>query len=59
VTTGITGESDIEILSGLQPGVQVITGPSRILRTLKEGMTVKKQEPKAGGADGKSEGNQS
>ncbi|HVF51810.1 MAG TPA: efflux RND transporter periplasmic adaptor subunit [Pyrinomonadaceae bacterium] len=55
VTTGITGESDIEILSGLQPGMEVITGPSRVLRTLKEDMTVKKQEKKAGGPDGKEE----
>jgi HlyD family secretion protein len=43
VTTGITGESDIEIASGLQAGTEVITGPSRVLKTLKEGSTVKRQ----------------
>src|SRR2546429_7566018 len=43
VTTGITGESDIEILSGLQAGAEVITGPSRVLKTLKEGAGVKRQ----------------
>ncbi|PYS76460.1 MAG: hypothetical protein DMF66_14600, partial [Acidobacteria bacterium] len=43
VETGITGESDIEIVSGLQPNMEVITGPSRVLRTLKENDTVKKQ----------------
>ncbi|MGI8669159.1 MAG: HlyD family secretion protein [Aridibacter sp.] len=43
VTTGITGESDIQITSGLEAGQQVITGPSRILNTLKEGDVVKKQ----------------
>ncbi|HEX3560461.1 MAG TPA: efflux RND transporter periplasmic adaptor subunit [Pyrinomonadaceae bacterium] len=43
VETGITGESDIEIVSGLQPNMEVITGPSRVLRTLKEGDAVKKQ----------------
>jgi HlyD family secretion protein len=43
VETGITGESDIEIVSGLQPNMEVITGPSRVLRTLKDGDTVKKQ----------------
>jgi hypothetical protein len=43
VTTGITGESDIEITSGLSPGSEVITGPSRILKTLKAGDKVKKQ----------------
>lgn len=48
VETGITGESDIEITSGLQPGVEVVTGPSRVLRTLKEGATVKRQTRKPG-----------
>jgi HlyD family secretion protein len=43
VTTGITGESDIEITSGLQAGTEVITGPSRVLKTLKDGTTVKRQ----------------
>jgi len=43
VTTGITGESDIEITGGLQPGAEVVTGPSRVLKTLKEGATVKRQ----------------
>ncbi len=48
VETGITGESDIQILSGLSPGQEVITGPSRILNTLKEGTVVKRQEKKEG-----------
>lgn len=48
VETGITGESDIEIVSGLQPNMEVITGPSRVLRTLKEGDAVKKQTAKPG-----------
>jgi HlyD family secretion protein len=43
VTTGITGESDIEITSGLSAGSEVITGPSRVLKTLKAGDKVKKQ----------------
>ena len=34
VTTGITGESDIEILSGVPPETEIITGPSRVLKTL-------------------------
>ena len=53
VETGITGESDIEIVSGLEPNVEVVTGPSRVLRTLKEGDTVKKQTGKPG--EGKAE----
>src|SRR5437868_110000 len=52
VETGITGESDIEVVSGLQPNMEVITGPSRVLRTLKDGDTVKKQENKPGTAAG-------
>ncbi len=48
VTTGITGESDIQITSGLEPGKQVIIGPSRILNTLKEGDLVKKEVKKEG-----------
>lgn len=48
VETGITGESDIQIISGLSPGQEVITGPSRVLNTLKEDAIVKKQEKKEG-----------
>ena len=47
VTTGITGESDIEILSGVKAADEVITGPSRVLKTLKEGATVKRQTRKS------------
>lgn len=46
VTTGITGESDIEITSGLSSGAEVVTGPSRVLKTLKDGTSVKKQTRK-------------
>ena len=55
VQTGITGESDIEITEGLRADVEVITGPSRVLRTLKEGATVKRQTRRPGekGGDGK------
>ncbi len=43
VVTGITGESDIEITSGLSAGAEVVTGPSRVLKTLKDGTSVKRQ----------------
>jgi len=46
VETGITGESDIQITAGLSEGQEVITGPSRILNTLKEDTVVKRQEKK-------------
>src|SRR5687767_1469310 len=48
VTTGITGEADIEITSGVQPGMEIVRGPSRVLKTLKDGLAVKRQERKPG-----------
>lgn len=41
VTTGITGELQIEVTEGLEPGVEVVTGPFKTLRTIKEGDRVK------------------
>jgi len=41
VTTGIMGTSDIEVLNGLKPGDEVITGSYKILRTLRPGSSVK------------------
>ncbi len=49
VTTGITGEADIEVTSGVQAGMEIVRGPSRVLKTLKDGMSVKRQERKPGG----------
>src|SRR5688500_9762355 len=49
VTTGITGEADIEITSGVQAGMEIVRGPSRVLKTLKDGMAVKRQVRKPGG----------
>ena len=51
VTTGITGEADIEITSGVQPGMEIVRGPSRVLKTLKDGTAVKRQVKKPGGND--------
>ncbi len=51
VTTGITGEADIEVTSGVQPKMEIVRGPSRVLRTLKDGMTVKRQTKKPGNAN--------
>lgn len=50
VTTGISGDSDIQITSGLNEGDEVITGPSKNLKTLKDGDAVKRQAAGAGGA---------
>jgi HlyD family secretion protein len=41
VTTGVTGATDIEVLSGLKDGDEIVTGRYRILRTLKSGTSVK------------------
>jgi HlyD family secretion protein len=41
VTTGITGTSDIEVVSGLKEGDEVITGSYKVLRTLRPGSGVK------------------
>jgi len=56
VTTGITGEADIEITSGVQSGMEIVRGPSRVLKTLKDGMKVKRQVRKPGGNDNANEG---
>jgi len=41
VETGITGTTDIEVLSGLRPGDEIVTGSYKVLRTLRPGATVK------------------
>jgi HlyD family secretion protein len=41
VSTGITGTTDIEVLSGLSAGDKIVTGHYKILRTLKSGTAVK------------------
>jgi HlyD family secretion protein len=41
VTTGITGSTEIEVLSGLKDNDQIVTGRYRILRALKSGTAVK------------------
>jgi len=41
VETGIAGNTDIEVLKGLQAGDEIITGSYKVLRTLKPGTSVK------------------
>lgn len=41
VTTGISGTTDIEVLSGLQEGDLIVTGPYQVIRTIKNGALVK------------------
>ena len=46
VNTGITGATDIEVLSGLGEGTEVVTGPYKTLRGLKDGSLVKRDTAK-------------
>lgn len=43
ITTGIKGEQEIEVKSGLNEGDEIITGPYKTLRTLKDGDQVKRE----------------
>jgi HlyD family secretion protein len=54
VETGITGENDIEIKSGLEIGKEIITGPYRQLRNLKNDQKIKREDKnKKSGGDNK------
>jgi HlyD family secretion protein len=56
VTTGITGATDIEVLSGLTEGQEIVIGPYKTLRALKTGSLVKRDtaKPVVPGQDAKS-----
>jgi HlyD family secretion protein len=41
VTTGVTGSTEIEVLTGLKEGDQIVTGRYKVLRTLASGTKVK------------------
>ena len=41
VESGISGTTDIEVLSGLKPGDEIVTGPYQIIRTIKNGAVIK------------------
>ena len=41
VDTGIAGTTDIEVIKGLQPGDEIVTGSYKVLRTLRPGSSVK------------------
>ena len=46
ITTGITGATNIEVLSGLNQGQEVVTGPYKTLRDLKGGSLLKRDTAK-------------
>ena len=41
VTTGISGTTDIEVTNGLKEGDEIVTGSYKVLRTLRNGASVK------------------
>ncbi len=41
VETGITGATEIEVLSGLNPGDEIVTGSYQTIRTIKNGAVIK------------------
>lgn len=59
VETGISDETHVELRSGVKPGQQVITGPYRTLRDLKDGDAVRisktseEEDRKSGDKEGK------
>lgn len=46
VTTGLSGDSSVEIVTGLKEGQQIVTGPFKALREIKDGSKVKEQKEK-------------
>jgi HlyD family secretion protein len=41
VETGISGTTDIEVLKGLHAGDEIVTGSYKVLRTLRNGASVR------------------
>ncbi|HKR62591.1 MAG TPA: efflux RND transporter periplasmic adaptor subunit [Thermoanaerobaculia bacterium] len=54
VTTGLAGETNIEITKGVKEGDQIVTGPFRALRDIKDGSKVREQKEEKG-KDGEGE----
>jgi HlyD family secretion protein len=55
VKTGLSGELSVEVVTGLQPGEEIVTGPFKALRQIKDGDRVKpmsEKERKAAEAEG-------
>lgn len=44
VATGLTGESDVEVTSGLTEGQEIVTGPFRALRDIEDGSKIREQK---------------
>jgi len=44
VKTGVTGVTDIQATSGVKPGDEIVVGPFQMLRDLKNGALIKRDE---------------
>jgi len=49
VTPGLSSDTDYEVSGDLKPGEKIVTGPFRVLRTLKPEQRVRVEEPKKSG----------
>ena len=49
IKTGLAGESSIEVVSGASEGQQIVTGPFRALRDIKDGSKVKEEKEEGQG----------
>jgi HlyD family secretion protein len=47
VETGITGTTEIEVIKGLQEGDRIVTGSYKVLRSLRNGASVKEEKQSA------------
>ena len=56
VKTGLSGDSAIELVSGGKEGQQIVTGPFRALREIKDGTKVKEMPKEKDGAPGGGKG---
>jgi HlyD family secretion protein len=54
VETGITGSTDIEVLTGLNEGDQIVTGTYKVIRTLRNSAKVKVENKAPGAAKSES-----
>jgi HlyD family secretion protein len=54
VETGIAGATDIEVLSGLDPGQQIVIGSYKAIRTMRNGTRIKIDNQQSTSSDTKS-----
>ncbi|MDM7916130.1 MAG: efflux RND transporter periplasmic adaptor subunit, partial [Candidatus Eisenbacteria bacterium] len=52
VTLGLRGDTHVEILGAVQPGDEVVTGPYRSLRNLKDGDAIRREKAKKSSRNG-------